>query len=347
MTDSSSSNRRTPPGRLKMADIARLAGVSVSTVSRALADSPLVTEETRQRVKQAVGKTGYVVNQVASGLRLQRSRQILVILPSIANPFFAELVLGIEEEAQARGFGVLIGNTSLMREREEALAKHLLTGAVDGLILLTGRLPSVLAEVAAIETRVVAVSHGLAGAGLSLVAIDHAAGVRDAVAHLVALGHRRIAHIAGPENNLLSQLRLTAFRRAMTEAGLKVSDKLIAHGDYDFASGEAGMQALLAADPRPTAVFCTTDAIAIGALKCARTHGLGVPGDLSVVGFDDVPIASVCDPPLTTIHQPRHDLGRAAAALLIDQLANNRSQRHLIELPHRLVVRNSSGPAPR
>jgi LacI family transcriptional regulator, repressor for deo operon, udp, cdd, tsx, nupC, and nupG len=340
-----SSDRPARSGRMKMADIARLAGVSVSTVSRALADSPLVTEETRQRIKQAVGETGYVINHVASGLRLQRSRQILVMLPSIANPFFAELVLGIEEEAQARGFGVLVGNTSGAQAREEALARHLLTGAVDGLILLTGRMPALLAGIAAIEDRVVAVSERIPGAGVATVSIDHVAGARDAVAHLAALGHRRIAHIAGPVGSILTAQRIKGFRQAMTEANLPVEEASITFGNFTFDSGEAALRILLAIDPRPSAVFCSNDEMAIGAIKAARALGLRVPEDLSVVGFDDIHFAGVYDPPLTTIHQPRRAIGRTAASLLFDQLAHKRAQRRHTELRHSLVVRDSAAVA--
>jgi len=333
-------------GRPKMADIARLAGVSVGTVSRALAGSPLVTDETRQRIAQAVGETGYVINHVASGLRRRRSRQILVMLPSIANPFFAEIVLGVEEEAQDRGYGVLVGNTSGAPRREEALARHLLTGAVDGLILLTGRMPELLAGIAA-EDRVVAVSERVPAAAIATVAIDHAAAAREAVRHLRDLGHRRIAHIAGPAGNILTAQRLKGFRDAMAEDGLAVPAERIAFGDFTFASGTAAMNQLLAAQPRPTAVFCSNDEMAIGAVKAARAHGLAVPGDLSVVGFDDIPFAAAFDPPLTTIQQPRRAMGRVAASLLLDQLENKSGRRRAGALAYKLVVRQSSGPPPR
>jgi LacI family repressor for deo operon, udp, cdd, tsx, nupC, and nupG len=329
--------------RPKMADIARLAGVSVSTVSRALAGSPLVTEETRRKIKQMVGDTGYVINHVASGLRLQRSRQILVMLPTIANPFFAEIVLGVEEEAQRRGFGVLVGNTSDTPEREEALARHLLTGAVDGLVLLTGRMPALLGGIASIEDKVIAVSERIPGAGLATVSIDHEAAAQEAVGHLLALGHKRIAHIAGPAGNILTAQRLKGFRAALAHAGIEADEGLIAFGDYSFDSGETAMRELLAGEPRPTAVFCSNDEMAIGAVKAARAHGLHVPQDLAVVGFDDIPFAAAFDPPLTTIRQPRRAIGRAAASLLLDQLKHKTSRRHGTRIAHELVVRESSG----
>jgi LacI family repressor for deo operon, udp, cdd, tsx, nupC, and nupG len=328
-----------------MADIARLAGVSVATVSRALAGSPLVTEETRSRIRQAVGDTGYVINHVARGLRLQRSRQILVILPTIANPFFAEIVLGVEEEAQARGFGVLVGNTSGAPGREEALARHLLTGAVDGLVLLTGRMPALLAGIK-VGNRVVAVSERISGAHLATVSIDHAAAARDAVKHLIGLGHRRIAHVGGPPANILTAQRLRGYRRALADAGLAAPESAIVFGDFTFASGGAAMRQLLSERPRPTAVFCSNDEMAIGAIQAASAAGLRVPADLSVIGFDDVPFAAAYNPALTTIRQPRNAIGRTAAALLIGQLTNDISRGRSAPLPYSFVVRESTARAP-
>jgi LacI family repressor for deo operon, udp, cdd, tsx, nupC, and nupG len=329
--------------RPTMADIARRAGVSVSTVSRALAGSPRVTPATRRRIAQLAGEAGYVLNQVAQGLRLQRSRQLLVILPTIANPFFAEVVLGVEEEAQARGYGVLIGNTSGAPEREAALGRHLLTGVVDGLLVLMGRIPSVLSDIAAAH-RVVAISERVPGSGIATVTIDNAAAAQEAVAHLLALGHRRIAHIMGRARSNVALQRVKGYRAVLSAAGLAPDESLIAPGDFSVAAGEAAMRRLLALPQPPTAVFCGNDEMAVGAIRAARARGLHVPADLSVVGFDDVPIAAAYDPPLTTVQQPRHEMGRAAAALLIDQLAGKERPGSDAPLPYRLIVRESTGP---
>lgn len=311
--------------RPKMEDIARLAGVSVSTVSRALSGSPLVTGETRRRIEAAVQNTGYVVNQVAQGLRLQRSRQVLVLLPTIANPFFAEVVQGVEEAAQVAGFGVLVGSTEGSTAREAALARQLLTGGVDGLILLTGRAPAGLAD----SAEVVVVSEAIAGRKWPTVGIDNEAAAAAAVAHLRTLGHRQIAHIGGPPGNVLTTQRMCGWRGVV---GGDVGDPV--HGDFTMASGEAAMRGLLARSPRPTAVFCANDEMAIGAMKAIRSAGLSVPGDISVVGFDDISFAAFTDPPLTTIRQPRRALGRAAIAALLDPVGRGR-----LVLPFELVVR--------
>ena len=321
--------------RLKMTDVARLAGVSVATVSRSLSGSPLVSDATRARIQTAVEATGYVVNQVASGLRLQRSRQILVLLPDIANPFFGEVVLGIEEEAQRRGFGVLIGNTGRSPARAAALARQFQTGAVDGLVLLTGACPPGIPL-----DRLVAVSEHVADAPVTVVSVDNRAAAREAVGHLRALGHRRIAHIGGPEGNILTRQRLQGLIDAQ---GQDHDAAMVRFGDYSIASGEAAMRAMLPS--RPTAVFCSNDEMAIGAIRAAREAGLRVPADISVVGFDDIPFAGAYDPPLTTIRQPRREMGRVAARLLLATLAGTDAPGPTI-LPHTLVVRASSGAAP-
>jgi LacI family repressor for deo operon, udp, cdd, tsx, nupC, and nupG len=334
-----------PDDRPTMADIARRAGVSVSTVSRALAGSPRVTAATRRRIARLAGDAGYVLNQVAQGLRLQRSRQLLVILPTIANPFFAEVVLGVEEEAQAHGYGVLVGNTSGAPEREAALGRHLQTGVVDGLLVLMGRIPSVLSDLAAAH-RVVAISERVPGSGIATVTIDNAAAAQAAIAHLLALGHRRIAHVMGRAHSNVALQRAKGYRLALQSAAIEIDERLVVLGDFSVASGEVAMHRLFEVPQPPTAVFCGNDEMAVGVIKAARARRLRVPADLSVVGFDDVPIAAAYDPSLTTIQQPRHEMGRAAAALLIDQLAHKRT-RHVEEpLPFRLIVRESTAHAP-
>lgn len=327
---------QSPPARLKMTDVARLAGVSVATVSRALSGSALVSRETRARIEAAVESTGYVVNQVAAGLRLQRSRQILVLLPDIANPFFGEVVLGIEEEAQHQGFGVLIGNTGRSPARETALARQFQTGAVDGLVLLTGQRPSLLAEVAA--SRMVAVSEHIADDTIATVSIDNHAAAFEAVGHLRGLGHRRIAHIGGPAGNILTVQRFQGFRDAQAA---DFDPALVQYGDYSIASGEAAMRGFLEQANRPTAVFCSNDEMAIGAIRAARAFGLSVPKDLAVIGFDDIPFAGAYDPPLTTVRQPRRQMGRVGARILLAALAGNEMPAPT-SLPHLLVVRQSS-----
>jgi LacI family transcriptional regulator, repressor for deo operon, udp, cdd, tsx, nupC, and nupG len=331
-------------GRPTMADVARLAGVNTATVSRALAGSPLVTPETRQRVADAVRETGYVIHQAARNLRENRSRQVLVALPNIANPFFSAVVSGIEEVAQRAGFAVLLGNTEGRPDGEQKVARQLLTGAVDGLLVHIGRLPEDLQRIPDLARKVVVVANPVPGSGLTTVGIDETAAANDATAYLVSLGHRRIGHVGGPPN-VNSADRLAGYRSALATAGLEPDDRLIRSGDNSVESGQAAARSILTASSPPTALFCANDAMAIGAIIAAKQLGLRVPADLSIVGFDDIEIAAFYDPPLTTIHQPRREIGKRSMSELVALLEGRRKTvGRRITLPHALIVRGSTQP---
>jgi LacI family repressor for deo operon, udp, cdd, tsx, nupC, and nupG len=330
-----------------MVDIARLAGVSVATVSRALTGSPLVTAETRERVEAAVRRTGYAVNPMARGLRRQEARQIVVLVPDIGNPFFSEVLLGIEEAAAALGFSMLVGNTARDPAREDRHAAQLVTGAADGMILLNGRLPPCLQRDRSLHGqnllgRIVAVSETIPGAGVPVVEIDNPGAAAAAVAHLAGRGHRRIAHIAGPDRNILTGQRLAGYRAGLAAAGLRDDPGLVGQGDFTIPSGEAAMAALLRQADPPTAVFCSNDEMAIGAIRALRATGRDAPADMAVVGFDDIQFAGTYEPPLTTIRQPRRRMGAEAAALLGRRIAGDPGAARGITLPFTLVERKSS-----
>ncbi|WP_304529033.1 LacI family DNA-binding transcriptional regulator [Faunimonas pinastri] len=326
-----------------MTDVARLAGVSVATVSRSLAGSPLVTGETRERIEAAVRETGYVVNHMAQRLRLQESRQILALVPDIANPFFAEVLVGVEGAAHEAGFNVLIGNTADDPRRADLHARQLLTGGVDGMLLMNGRLPDVLLGKAH-DGRLVAVVEPVPGKKLPTVEIDQRAAAGAATEYLAGLGHRRIAHITGVVASTVSDLRLRGYRDALARLGLAVDEHMIAAGDYTIAGGEHAMARLLASGERPTAVFCSSDETAIGAIKAIRAGGLSTPGDISVMGFDDIQIAAAYDPPLTTIRQPKRLMGAEGFRLLADRIAGTASSVRSEPLPFELVIRASCAP---
>jgi LacI family transcriptional regulator, repressor for deo operon, udp, cdd, tsx, nupC, and nupG len=311
-------------------------------VSRSLAGSSLVTAETRQKIDAAVKATGYVVNQAARNLREQRSRQVLVALPNIANPFYSDVVLGIEEAAAA-GFAVLLANTANRQDGERKLARHFLTGAVDGLLLQTGRLPAELAGIADFGRKAIAVANRIPGSGITSVGIDEVSAAREAVAHLTSLGHRRIAHIGGPPN-INTDDREKGYREALAAVRRRADDSLVRFGDNSIESGRLAALGLLAPDKRPTAIFCGNDEMAIGAIIAAKSLELNVPADLSIVGFDDIGIAAFYDPPITTVWQPRHEIGRTAMTELLALLKGKRVKvgRKLV-LKHWLIVRQSTG----
>jgi len=325
--------------RPRMTEIAALVGVSVATVSRALAGSPLVTVETREAVERVVRQAGYTINHAGRGLRLQVSHRILVLLPTLSNPFFAEIVQGLDEKAQKSGFSVLVGSTEGSVERENALARQLLSGAADGLVLLTGRIPHALRGPAATQ-RIVAVSEQVSDTTVPMVGIDNKSAARHGTRHLIELGHRRIAHIAGPRGNILTRQRLAGYRAALRASGLPFDPDLVVDGDFSVEAGGRAMQILLQRAPRPTAVFCANDDSALGATAVAKQAGLAIPADLSVVGFDDIGYAAFFDPPLTTIRQPRRQFGQLAAAILLREMPASGA----VMLPYEMVLRRSTRP---
>ncbi len=324
-----------------MVDIARTAGVDISTVSRALANSPLVTEDTKERILKIVEQTGYVVNHGARTLRAQRAGQIMVMLPSIASSFFPELVLGIEEVAQEHGFNVVIGNTQYDPQRESALAKQLLTGAVDGLVLLTGSLPPLVTELENYDRRVVTVSRRVSDRSIRGVCIDNDAAMREATRHLIQRGHRRIVHIAGPQNSPVFRTRAKSYNATMRDADLAGERRVIESITYDIEGGYSAMQKLLA-ETRPTAIVAASDEMAIGAMRACREWGLTTPEDVAFVGFDDIAMAAAYDPPLTTIHIPRKEMGRVGATMLLQNLTPQAQKPSNVTLDAKLVIRKSS-----
>lgn len=328
--------------------VAERAGVSTATVSRALSDPHRVQGKTRARVQAAIDALGYAPNHAARSLRTLRTGKIIVMVPDVSNPFFAEVLRGAEDAAQDAGYSVLLGDTRDHVDREAQYADMLLRKEADGLIFLGHRLPSTLAKLVEQKGFAAPVVNGCDFSpelGVSSVHIDNAKAAADAINLLVSMGHRRIALLAGPEGSHLTRERMSGARRAATIAG--VAEQLVTlHGDYTIESGAAMTAALAAGADRPTALFCFSDEMAIGALVGARERGLACPDDISIIGFDDIRYARFQDPPLTTIRQPMDMMGKEAVRILLAILDGD-ANRQWVTLPHDLVARNSTGPAPR
>lgn len=320
-----------------IAEVARRAGVSTATVSRALGGGA-VGPETRERVLRAVRETGYRANGAARDLRRGRARAILVLAPNLANPFFSAIIGAVAEVAAGAGLAVQVSDTRRGDARLEHLAHD---GRADGVILLDGALDPAL--VAGLGLPVVTACEWVEGADLPGVAVDNAAAAASAVAHLLALGHRSVAHLAGPAGNVLSLAREEGWREA---AGGRAGP--LWPGDFTLASGAAAARLWLASAARPTAVACASDECAMGLISELARHGVAVPRDLSVTGFDDIEIAGRFIPALTTVRQPREALGREAARLLVAALGGGEPPppRRRRTLPTRLVVRASAAPPP-
>jgi LacI family repressor for deo operon, udp, cdd, tsx, nupC, and nupG len=330
------------PRAARIEDVARLAGVSTATVSRALSDPERVSPAARERVLEAVAQVGYRPNHAARSLRSAKSRMVLVVLPDVANPFFPRILQGIEDALFEAGYGMIIGNLDGAPEKEAHFAAFLATGHVDGAILLNGHLiggPD--GERLASAVPLVALCEAIPDAGIPQVDVDNRGAARAATLHLARAGHGRIAYLTGPADNVLERERFAGYRDGLAEAGLPFRPDLVIAGDYTLASGAAAGAAIAAWPQPPDAVFCSSDEMAIGLMGALEAVGIAVPGAVSVMGFDDIDYAAMARPALTTIHQPRRELGRTGARILLDLLAGRPAPAH-VQLPTRLVERTST-----
>jgi LacI family repressor for deo operon, udp, cdd, tsx, nupC, and nupG len=336
------------PGRASgpatIRDVASELGMSVATVSRALSQPELLRPETRDRVLAIVAKLGYRPNVLARSLRRGQTHAIVLVVPKLS-PFFLEIFAGAEEAAQTAGLAVLLGNSDGKPEREEAYFDQVMSGRADGIILLTGALPPAYAEGKRAIPPLVAVLERLPGYDAPVVRIDHRAASTEVTKHLIDLGHRRIAHITGSKAAVSTEHRLAGYKDALSAAAIEFDEDLVVQGLFSMQSGADAMEKLLALEEPPTGVFAGNDEMAFGAVKAARSHGLSVPEDLSMVGFDDQTTAAFYNPPLTTIHTPCRELGRRATRELIEQIAGREVTPEVV-LPTRLEVRESTA-APR
>jgi LacI family transcriptional regulator, repressor for deo operon, udp, cdd, tsx, nupC, and nupG len=299
--------------RTRIRDVAEAAGVSTATVSRALSNPDVVGEETRQRVLAAVVATGYRINSAARDLRSRRARSILVLAPNLANTFFSRIIAAIQDVAGAAGLTVQICDSRAVPQSLAALGHD---GRADGIILLDGNLDPEMVN--AWRLPVVQLCEWNSAYHLPGLAIDNGEAMRLAVDHLADLGHRHVLHVEGPQDNVLGVTRREGFLRAAAERGLRT---VLLPGDFTMESGARSAQVWAAMAVRPTAVSAASDECAFGFISECDRLGFSVPGDVSVVGFDDVDFASRFLPPLTTIHQPRARLGRRAAEILIGAFA--------------------------
>lgn len=325
-------------------DVALAAGCSTATVSRALANPEKVSEATRQRVAHAIAEVGYVPNVAARNLRRAESRTIVTLLPDISNPFFSEIINGMEEVAHQAGYQVLIGDCERDPGRAEAYFNLLPTNQADGIILLTSDIPRALVSHAdaRADAPLVMACEFFSDVDLPTVAIDNYQASAHAIDYLVSLGHARIASVSGPVGNPICRERTRGYHDALAARGLSNSARVV-EGDFGFRSGyQQGMTLLDGMEPRPSAIFCHSDEMAIGVLKAARQLGIGVPEELSVVGFDNIGFSEYCEPELTTVSQPRHEIGQQAMRMLLSLLAGEAVVRRQT-LSTQLIVRKSTG----
>lgn len=331
-------------GRPKIKDIALRLGVSPATVSRALSDTGLVAEPTLSRIREAARALNYRPNVSARNLRTQRSMAVLMVVRDIGNPFYLDILKGVETTARAAGYSVLMGNTENDPERETEYFNMLRDGHADGMILMTGKLPAGVREKLPANLSIVVALEVIEDSGFPHVQIDNVAAAREAVEHLIGLGHRRIAHIAGPLPEIMATHRLEGYRRAMARAGLPIADGYVQRGDYLLSSGQELCRTLFELPKPPTALFVANDEMAFGAIHELRRLGRDVPGDVSVVGFDDLYLSQAFFPPLTTVSQPRAEIGAESMAILLSMLAGEAGPERPVVMPVTLKVRGSTAP---
>jgi LacI family transcriptional regulator, repressor for deo operon, udp, cdd, tsx, nupC, and nupG len=319
-------------------EVAAELGVSIATVSRALARPALLSAETRARVLEGIERLGYRPNLLARDLRTRESKVAFVVVPSLS-PFFLEVFRGVEKAARKIGYSVLMGHTDRDQDREHAFLDQVAARRADGIILVTSshapaivqrkRLPPVVAALEQID-----------GCTLPAVRVDHTAAAVTATRHLLDLGHERIAHISGPMRSPMAVHRLAGFEQAI---GDKLDRSLCVEGDFTVRSGELAMNLLLGRERPPTAVFAANDEMAICAVRAAKAAGLRLPEDISVIGFDDQRLAGLYDPPLTTVHVPTAEIGYRSMLLLERVLSNSAADQDIV-LPTKIVSRATTGP---
>jgi len=324
--------KRTVKSRPTIIDVAERAGVSKSTVSRVVADDGQgVSEKAKKRVQQAIEALGYVPNAIASSMRTARTNTIMLAIPDITNPFWPEVARGVQDVMDEEGLAVVFANSDWDKRREESYLAMARRNRFDGLLINPVEIGNDILAGSGIPTIVL-------GAGneypdFDRVGADSYAATQIALDHLFALGHRRIGLILGERHSPSRDSRLAGYNDFFHRQQLPVETNLITTVSFTENGGEVGLKRLLAQTSAPTAVFCANDVIAIGALHAAHAAGLHVPGDLSIVGLDDIYAAATTSPPLTTVAKPKYEIGRQAAMFLLERIVGEGP-----EMPRRLLL---------
>ncbi len=333
-------------GEITIKDIAQQLNVSVSTVSRALRGAPEINKETKQAVLELAQRLDYQPNPIALGLVKNQTRIIGVIIPSFTIPFYASAISGIQEAATKAGYNIIICQSNESLATEIAVTRTLLASRIDGLIVSLSRETTTFDHfhrLVARELPMVFFNRVCESLPTSRVIVDDYAGAYQATKHLLDVGCRRIAHIAGPQNLLLSQQRLQGYLDALEHAGCPVLPELIRHGDLTIDNGAAIANYLLGLPGLPDGLFAVCDSAAFGAMQVIKSRGLSIPGDVALVGFTNEPVAAIVEPPLTTVAQPVFEIGQTAAELLLQEINAGKAAKLTTKvLQTELIVRKSS-----
>ena len=324
-------------------DVARLAGVSVATVSRALSMPEKVSKESLEKVHTAIAQVGYKPNMLARNFRSARAYAVVVLVPDIANPFYSLFIRALEDRAHQKGYAVLLGDTRGTPERELEYIRRVETRLADGIVQLR---PSseksqnnVPADVPCVNACGCEYTNGPS------IRIDNRGAAKSMVNYLLSLGHKRIGVISGLKDNPHAIDRLQGYKEAIQEAGIAYERDLIAEGDFTMWSGLNAAFQFCNMKNRPTAIFSMNDEMAIGAMQTFKAQGIRIPEDMSVTGFDDIAYAKYCDPSLTTISQPAEEMGKMAMDMLLKIIEGEPLGQTECVLPTEFIIRKSTAPA--
>lgn len=324
-------------------EVARAAGVSIATVSRALSSPEKVSAASMRKVQAAIAELQYHPNIVARNLRSARAHSLLVLVPDISNPFFSLVIRAIEDRAHEKGYSVLFGDTRDSPSREREYIRLVESRLADGIIQLR---PDAQGDASNGQVRRFAYIN-LCGAERTsgpTVRIDNVHGAREMVEYLISLGHQRIGVITGFSTNAHTVDRMEGYKQALAAASIPFDQQLVAEGDYSMWSGLGMANQYCRMDNPPTALFCMNDEMAIGACQTLKSNGFRVPEDVSVTGFDNIDYARYSDPPLTTISQPADQMGKMATDLLLRLIDGEELSQAQYILPYEFIIRKSTGP---
>lgn len=325
-------------------DIARMANVSSSTVSRALQNSPLISRHTAEKIQHIAKQSGYRVSAIARGLVTQRTKSIGVVVTTIADPFVSEVVNGIEDCCNDNGYSVFLANSNADPDRETKVVHSFSERRVEGIVVTSSRVGALyLPLLSEMRIPIVLVNNQHPGEFVNSILIENVKASSEITNHLIQLGHRRIAYLGDRFGFQSDTERFAGYREALERAGLPFAPELVVHGDGKCEGAAEGVQALLNLAGRPTAIVCYNDMTAFGALRQLHICKIRVPEDMSVVGFDDLFIASYMQPPLTTLQQPRRLMGRLAMESLL-RLISGGGVESPTKVPAKLIVRESTAP---
>jgi len=324
-------------------DVAKAAGVSVATISRVLSNPDVVRPSTREHVLQVIKEMNYQPNVLARQLRIQETRTIIVIVPTIENSFLRGIITGIGEEAEQQGYQMLIADLQSQPSLEKYYFEAVQQRQIDGIISLSANMTQKLVQQIAEKYPLVMAAQCISDYTIPSVSIDNVAASKALMTHLIRLGHSNIAHITVSTMQLPYQDRLNSYISVLKEHNIPVDQELISYGKPTITGGYDQMWTMLARQKKFTAVFAAGDTMAIGAMKALKDQGLRVPEDCAVVGFDDIDLSAFWEPALTTIHQPKEMIGRIAFQKLLALIQNNPITNNQEFLPFELIIRESCG----